>query len=76
LTGYRTASSAELIRAYMPLTKKKDRDPDLWLKTSLAMRESALDLVEAAKKQDSVAMQKAASAVLDSCVQCHKMFQK
>jgi hypothetical protein len=75
LAGYRTAVSAEVIHAYVPKKKTEKRDPDLWVKTAIAMREGALEFAAAAKKKDAEALQKAANNVLTSCVQCHKMFQ-
>ncbi len=75
LVGYRTAVSAELIRAYAPKNKTKKRDPELWLQTSNAMREQALALAAAATKYDAVGIQKSSSGILDACVKCHKMFQ-
>jgi hypothetical protein len=75
LVGYRTAVSAELIRAYVPKNKTKKRDPELWLQTSNQMRDQALAFAAAANKQDAQGIQKSADAVLKSCVNCHKMFQ-
>ncbi len=73
--GYRTAVSGEIIASYAPDKKTKKRDPAVWHKTSADMIASSLDLAHAAEKQDAAGVQQASSRLIDSCVQCHKMFQ-
>jgi hypothetical protein len=73
--AYKTAVSAEVIDAYAPRRASEKRDPKIWHTTAGNMRAAALDLAEAAKKQDADSIQKAADKLSRSCVECHKVFQ-
>lgn len=75
LAAWRTAVSGQMIAAYQPKRKSKKRDPVVWAKTSRQMIAHAVEMAHAARKKDGVALQKAASGILKSCVECHKVFQ-
>ncbi len=75
LLAYWTAVSGSVTYEFKPKRKIKDRDPAVWVKTSLDMIDSAHDMALAANKRDADAIQKAAIRLETSCIECHRLFR-
>jgi cytochrome c556 len=73
LLAYKMAVDGALTATFAAAQKKDQRD---WREYSLAMRDMAAGLAEAAKKADPEAVQKAAVALENSCTQCHRKFRQ
>lgn len=73
LLGYRMATIGALTRRRGP-TKNKDDAPQ-WDEQALLMRDSAVDLADAARKKDVTAILAASKRLVGSCVECHANFK-
>jgi hypothetical protein len=70
LLSYRIAVMANLTQHAAPA-----KDTDRWIKLASDMRDSALALAKSAKKKDANGILKAADALQDSCITCHREFK-
>ncbi|MCI0458117.1 MAG: hypothetical protein L0Z62_14230 [Gemmataceae bacterium] len=75
LMAYRAAVVGALAHSYLPKPKAKGGTIAEWRELSLAMRDAAIALAEAAKKKDAEAVFKASTSLNSSCNQCHSAFR-
>jgi hypothetical protein len=73
LLSYRVAviGSITLVRG----PDKKKEEEKVWIEQGTIMRDSAVELAEAARKKDAAAITAAASKLENSCVECHAVFK-
>jgi cytochrome c556 len=72
--AYRLAVLAEATRALPPPRPVAAKTPAKWLSLAAEMRDTSLELADAARK-DPAAVSKAALRVGSSCTECHKVFR-
>jgi cytochrome c556 len=70
LLSYRIAVMANLSQHAAPA-----KDTERWIKLASDMRDSAISLAKAATKKDANGIFKAADALQDSCINCHREFK-
>lgn len=75
LLGYREAAMGSLIHGYAPAKKVGTKDPQEWRELSLAMRDAAVALAQAAAKKDAEGIHSASTRLNSACNQCHTSFR-
>ena len=74
--AYISAAIGELTEHKCPIDKKMgDKDPKDWAKLSKGMKEEALELAKAVKKQDTKLVQKHMQNLYSNCSGCHGIFR-
>jgi hypothetical protein len=74
-SAYILVAVSEVTDAHTPKKKVGDKDPKDWTAAMTVMRESALQLADAARKNDPAAVKAAASKLNGSCNDCHGTFR-
>jgi hypothetical protein len=74
-SAYILAAVSEVSEVHTPKKKVGDKDPKDWTAWTNDMRESSLQLADAARKGDPAAVKVAASKLNSSCNNCHGTFR-
>jgi hypothetical protein len=75
-SAYILAAVSEVSEAHTPKKKVGDKDPKDWATWTNDMRDSALQLADAARKNDPAAVKAAANKLNSSCNNCHGTFRE
>jgi hypothetical protein len=75
LMAYKAAVVGVITHDYAPLKPFKGKAPKLWLDDSEQMRDAAIELVEAIRKNNVDDVQRTAKRLNASCLQCHSNFR-
>src|SRR5262249_31138828 len=75
LLGYRVATIGALTLVRGPDKKANAEDAKLWDDQAVLMRDSAVELAEAARKKDGAGILEACKRLENTCVECHGTFK-
>jgi hypothetical protein len=71
----KTGTIGAVTYSYAPERKVGQKDPATWRELALKMRDAAAEVLEAARANDTKALQRAADNLDTSCTQCHSIFR-
>jgi hypothetical protein len=75
LLSYWTAVAGEVTLELKPKKKAEGDNGQVWEKTSIQMRDAAVELALAANRKDGEGVSQAALRLQDSCLACHRLYR-